>query len=355
LVSSRLHLETLEDRLVPSTMAGIYDDGTWRYDTSAGWSHISTLQADSLAVDDAGDVFGKYTTGTAGLWRWSASTQTWKLLSSQNVGAIRVTAGGIFYGDFASIGTWRWSPTTGWLQMSNLSPVLLADSEDGTFFGRYDTGVVGTWRWTPLNGWTKLSPATPDALQADGQGDLVGIYNTGALLAANKGTWRWSPSSGWTRLDPNVAYHIATSANGAIYEDRVGTGIWYAAPGATSFVQIDSLANSTWPATDALRALPDGSVYYQYQNSVTGHDWGWYWNPSQPGLGNVNIIPNAYSVFMGFADEGYAAGQGAVGKDNDLFFTGVNSTAGYWSLTTTYHYIGGGAGGIHDFGLAGQR
>jgi hypothetical protein len=55
-------------------MAGVYADGTWRYDTTAGWTHISDRQASILDVDDAGNVVGRFTDG---VWRWTAATASW--------------------------------------------------------------------------------------------------------------------------------------------------------------------------------------------------------------------------------------------------------------------------------------
>jgi hypothetical protein len=337
---ARPELETLEDRTVPSTVAGSYSDGTWRYDATAGWTHLSSFQPNLLDVDDAGDVYAKYSTGVAGLWRWSASSTSWAKLSDLTVNQFQVTASGVLYGDFGTMGTWRWSPSSGWMQLTNNSPVTMAVSDSDALFGRYDMGVVGTWRWTPAGGWSMPTANRPDILQTDAQGDLVGVYNT-YIDPSQKGTWRWSPTSGWTRLDSVVANFIATSANGTIYEDRGSSGLWYAGAGMNSFTMIDPLANI---ATDlfSLRALPDGSVYYEYLNTTVPHYHGWYWNPNLQGLGIVNIIADTGFINMGFAGQ-----FGAVGKDNDLFFeeapggpSGSGGATGSWSLQSAYHSVG---------------
>src|SRR5262245_2513030 len=122
----RPSLETLEDRLVPSTVAGNFADGVWRFDTSTGWAHISNLQATRLDVDDAGDVYGKFSDG---LWRWSAATASWAKLSSLAVDQFQVTAGGVLYGDFQSSSVWRWAPSTGWMKLSSLDVGLMTVSD----------------------------------------------------------------------------------------------------------------------------------------------------------------------------------------------------------------------------------
>jgi hypothetical protein len=317
---SRLHLETLEDRLVPSTMAGVYGDGTWRYDTTAGWAHISNLQANFLDVDDAGDVYASFQDRkpTDGLWRWSASTANWQKLSNLNVQQMQLTASGIFYGDFED-GLWRWDPSAGWMKLTALRSTLMAVSDSDAFFGRYDTGSVGTWRWTPAAGWFLLTSSIPNEPQTDAAGNFYGVY-TGA---GQKGTWRWSPTSGWARLSSDTPFSLAVSQQGAIYECRLNTGIWYAAPGTTSFTQIDSN-----PQIANLFALPDGTLYAQQLYLGTT---GWHWSPHLLGHGFVKIL---YSPL----DNSFTP---VIGKDGDLFFQDtLNFVTGHWSLTSAYHPLG---------------
>jgi hypothetical protein len=308
-------------------MAGSYIDGTWRYDTSAGWAHISNMQASRLDVDDGGDVYAKYVPGNAndGLWRWSASSMSWQKLSSLSVTAFQVTAGGVLYGNFGSNGTWRWDSTSGWMMLSGSSPAIFAVSDTDTFFGRYDAaGTVGTWRWTVASGWQLLSGNRPDTLNADGQGDLVGVYNT-YIASGQQGTWRWSPTTSWTRLSTVVANNIGVSSNGAIYENRGSGGLWYAAAGATSFTEIDSATQ-----TNAnLFALPNGSLYIDRYDTTAGQYTGWYYSPSLQGLGFVKIINNTISIYPA-----------VVGKDGDLFYyDNATPGTGYWSLTSAYHTV----------------
>jgi hypothetical protein len=334
----RLCLEPLENRLVPSTVAGDYTDGTWRYDTSVGWSHISNLRPDNLDVDDAGNVYAVYVTGapTDGLWRWSAATASWAKLSNLMPQQSQVTAGGVLYGDFGNQGVWRWS-LSGWMKLSNLDPNRIAVSDSDALFGRFDTpGAQGLWRWTPTAGWSRLTSSLPVVLQTDSAGDCVGLFTA----TGQEGTWRWSPTAGWARLSTTAPQNFDVSVNGAIFENRGTGGLWYAAPGAASFTQIDSTNSSG----SSLTALPDGSLYINRSDGT--HPNGWHWSPARPGYGFVKLfVTDHLSSFP------------AVGKDGDLFFQDLTFEArgtGYWSLTSLYHLLGG-PGGYPIYVLSSQR
>jgi hypothetical protein len=321
--SRRPTLEALEDRLVPSTVAGSYADGVWRFDTTAGWAHISTRQTTLLDVDDAGDVYGQFSDG---IWRWSAATASWAHPSSLTTDAFQVTAGGIFYGDFGNNGVWRWNPATNsWAQLSNFNVSGITVSDSDAFFGTFDTGAVGSWRWTPTAGWSLLTANLPIEIKTDAAGDFVGLFDGAGV----SGTWRWSPTAGWARPSTTTPASIAVSANGAIFEFRGINGIWRAAPGAISFTQIDT--NDAIAAT--LMALPDGSLYAERRVLGDAHWTGWYWSASLPAIGVVKFLPNVDNILVQ-----------ALGKDGDLFFKdgtiGASGT-GYFSALSAYHLLGG--------------
>jgi hypothetical protein len=320
--TTRPVLETLEDRLVPSTMAGNYADGVWRFDTTAGWNHISNMQATRLDVDDAGDVYGKFSDG---LWRWSASSASWMKLSSLAADQFQVTAGGVLYGAFQSSSVWRWDPSTGWMKLSSLDVGLMTVSDSDAFFGRFDSaGAQGLWRWTPTAGWSLLTGNRPTSVYSDAAGEFVGVFNT-FIAAGQEGTWRWNPTTSWARLS-TVATSISVSSNGAIYETRGNAGLWRAAPGAISFTQINSAAQSS----PLLYALPDGSLYIDPFDPVVNHNSGYYWSPSLLGLGFVKIINDTSHI-----------NPAVIGKDGDLFFNADTSGTGYWSLQSPYHTLVG--------------
>jgi hypothetical protein len=336
--SHRPTLETLEDRLVPSTVAGSYADGVWRFDTSAGWTHISNFKAVQLKVDDAGDVYGSFP-NKGGLWRWSASSASWMKLSSLNVQQFQVTATGVLYGDFNSNGVWRWDPSIGWMKLSDFDVGGITVSVSDAFFGEFQqAGVQGLWRWTPTAGWSLLTGNRPDTLKTDDAGEFVGVFET-FIAAGQVGTWRWNPSTGWARLSTATPITLAVSSNGAIFENRSPDGIWRVAPGANSFTQINP-ATTTF---ELITALSDGGLVALGLNaSGTPEETIWYWNPNLQGLGFITIINDATNIVPD-----------GVGKDGDQFFdSGIHGT-GYWSLQSPYHLL---AGNTQDPGfLASQR
>jgi hypothetical protein len=319
----RPDLETLEDRLVPSTMAGCYADGTWRYDTTAGWAHISNQTAYRLAVDDSGNVYGDYSNG---MWRWDAVTTGWQKLSDLVASQIDTTSSGVLYCDFDKAGLWRWS-FAGWQKLSDLDVFSFAVSRNDSFLGRFDeAGAAGTWRWTPTQGWSLLTGNRPDYWVTDAAGDLVGTFKT-YIPAGQAGTWRWSPTAGWAHLSTASA-RISVSDNGTIFEARGVSGLWRALPGAVSFTQIDQ----TDTTNDFLFALPDGTLYDHHWTGAVSQGSlvfaGWYFNGSLWG----QVINDTTIIFPN-----------AIGKDGDLFFDSGASGTGYWSLQSPYHTLAGNA------------
>jgi hypothetical protein len=318
-IRHRPTLEVLEDRLVPSAVVGWYPDGVWRYDTTAGWAHISTEKSTLMYVDGAGDVFGRFSDG---LWRWDAATTNWQKLTDELPGEFQVTTGGVVYGSFPN-GTWRWS-FDGWQQISPFQYISSAVSNSDAFFGSYSDGTPGTWRWTPTTSWSLLSQAVGQALQADDAGDLVAGFGYGA--GSHTSTWRWSPGSGWLFLPPAPAqvFPFSVSANGTIFQDRGAGGIWRASPGATSFTQISTSNTHTH---SQLYALPDGNLLLGLDNGPGANPQinGWYWNASS----GWHLLP-INSVFVGFA----------IDKVGDVFYGPGDLGTWMWSPSGGAQQIG---------------
>jgi len=313
-------LETLEERNVPSTVAGNYADGVWRWDATDGWGKLSAAQASILDVSDGGDVYGKFADG---LWRWSDATFTWQKISSLNVTSFQLNSNGVLYGDFGASGVWRWSTNLGWQLISSEDVQSFSVSDADAFFGRFDAaGPQGTWRWTPAQGWLKLSANRPDEILSDDAGNLVGRFST-FIAVGQVGTWRWNPIAGWSRLSTANADDIDVSDNGTVFEDRGATGIWRLTPavGPPSFTQIGLAAanNST------IFALPNGDLYYDY-NSSGGVYSGWVWKATTGWGKIVDNTASAYPV--------------VVGKDGDVFFDAGTSGTWYWSPTKVYSLLG---------------
>jgi hypothetical protein len=80
---------------------GGFVQGTWRWTPLAGWSKLGNSEADKLKTDQAGDMYGVY--------------------SSPNIAA-------------SQVGTWRWTPADGWARLSTAVPLDLAVSNIGAVY-----------------------------------------------------------------------------------------------------------------------------------------------------------------------------------------------------------------------------
>jgi hypothetical protein len=302
-------------------MAGDYADGVWRYDTTTGWGHISNMQASQLKVDAAGDVYGQFADG---IWRWSAATTGWQKLSSLTDKStnLQVTGGGVLYASFGSAGTWRWS-FAGWQQISTQVPTAMVVSNADAFFGSFSTGVAGLWRWTPTAGWGLLSYSRPDQMQTDNDGEVVTIYGASKTEGSPVGIWRWGPSVGWQLLSTDVPDAITVSTNDAIYENAGVPGIYYLAPGETTFTHV-SYADAS---NSNLIALPNGGLFDQFStNGVTFS--GWYYNADVDVEAWTEVITNANVLQWGS------------GNDNDVFLNYGSGGVWQWGPSFTSHLIG---------------
>ena len=317
--TTRPMLETLEERNVPSTVVGNYDNGVWSYTTGSGWSFLTSAQAQQLDVTDNGTVYGKFSDG---LWRHT-SAGGWSKLSNLNVQSFQVTDDGILYGDFGASGVWRWNTGGGWLQISSQDVATLTVSDADVFYGRFDgAAALGTWRWTASDGWLKLTNNRPNELLSDDAGNLVGRFST-YIMAGQQGTWKWNATVGWSRLSNAAADDIDVSDNGTVFEDRGTAGIWRlgTATGAT-FQQISPFdaKNST------IFALANGDLYYDW-NSSAGVYSGWVYKAT---TGWVKVVDNSLNAFPV-----------VTGKDGDAFFDHGATGTWHWSPTQAFHQLGG--------------
>lgn len=294
---SRLfQLEVLEERALPSTTAANFADGVWRYDTSIGWTHLTTQLATQLRVDDAGNVAGTFANG---LWRWTASAG-WQQLSTLTAQDFQVSQTGVLYGDFGSSGTWRWSAAAGWQFLSPLDAnrFAVADTNTtGSYAGFpyqvtgpdaiYAVYANGTWRWSPDVGWNLLTTNRPDLIDTDNLGSLVANFSVGTT-----GSWRWNSYNGWKRLSYWSIEALAVSRDGTVYEDRGNAGV-HKLPIDGDFSQISS-ANAT-----VFTALPNGDLFI----SIGSQSW---------------LHSKAANTWALLAISGTPT-EAAVGKDGDLF------------------------------------
>ena len=316
---SRPHLETLEERNVPSTFAGNYIDGVWRWDATDGWGKLSGSQATVLDVSDSGDVYGQFADG---LWRWSDATFAWQLLTKLPAESFEVTASGVLYGDFQNFGVWRWSGDGGWMFLTPHDPIRVSVSDADVYYGRFDAEAVrGAWRWSPADGWLKLTNTRPDQIFSDDAGNFIGRFDI-FIAAAQQGTWRWNSQAGWSRLSTAATSAVDVSDDGTIYENRGANGLWRMAPGGAAFSQVtaDSASGST-PF-----ALPGGDLYYDY-NYSPGNYSGWIYRAATGNWSKIiNSTANIYPAVVGTA--------------GDLFLDAGAQGTGYWSAATGYFLLG---------------
>jgi hypothetical protein len=293
----RPSLEQLEGRDVPSTTVANFSDGAWRWDSSAGWTHLSSQSATQFSVDDSGNVFGQFADG---LWRWSASSMSWMKLSDGMSSNIQTTGSGILYGDFGSAGLWRWDPGSGWMKLTADDPGLSVVSATGAYFATFTSGPMGTWRWTATQGWGMVSGGTATSLQTDDTGAMVGQFGTE--------TWRWSPTTGWDRIS-TMGGMVEVSSNGNIFEQR-SDGIFLAFAG-NNFV----LTRISTTMNAELMALPSGNLFLEVHPSGGGHSTSWLFTSS--------------TVSWMLVDNDAADDRGVdAGNDNDQFID--RGTDGLW-------------------------
>lgn len=286
--SLRPVLESLEERTVPSATAANFTDGVWRWDNSVGWSHISNQQATQLTVDDGGNVIGSFADG---FWRWNPSSG-WALLSNLTTAQdFGVAGNGVIYGDFGANGTWRWDPSFGWGLLSSADPTGITVSRSDSFFGVYDSPSVGVWNWNPEHSWSLLTQSRPDSFETDDEGEFIGVFSTD-VGAALQGTWRWQRNDGFERLSSVVPENLAVSADGTIYEDRGGAGLWQVESGDDEFQRITN-QNPT-----ALVPLPEGDLFAIFGNAA------WYYSASSEEWTPVGIdVTNIEEIAVGLGDE----------------------------------------------------
>jgi hypothetical protein len=311
----QLHLENLEDRLVPSAVAGNYASGVWQWQANVGWNHISFSQASQLQVDDAGDVFGKF---ASGLWRWQASTNSWTELTTTPVQQFQVTGGGALYGDFGSVGLWRCDTNGNWQKLSALDADKIAVNDKDVLYCSFLGTDQGTWKYDNngfLVKWQFLTSNAPDVLKTDEQSDMVGVYKT-YIAASQQGTWRWNPTNGWARLSSSVPNDLQVADTGDIYENRGIYGIYHTGPEGTVMQQV----SSTDASASIIAALPDGSLFQDLYYTGATHHTGWYYNVAteMPALVASNLDTVSAMV---------------AGKDGDLFLDANSLGLLRWSPT----------------------
>lgn len=159
----------------------IFNDASlhlWRWipqtacDAQNIWTDLTAALPDPrpshFQVADTGVVYANFSSGASpGLSRWTL-TGGWVNLTPYQSLLFRTSAGGdVLFAQFLAStpvpGTWRWtsSPAPGWNQISTEIPSQLTVSANGDCYGDYET--LGLWRWSEvLQQLIQLSQYNPD-------------------------------------------------------------------------------------------------------------------------------------------------------------------------------------------------
>jgi hypothetical protein len=193
--------------------------GVWRYGTSIGWRQLLPFDAQQVAVDDNGDVFGRF--GPNGLWRYTDAAG-WQELDTRSASWIGSDAAGDLVADFPGYGVYRFTGGTS----SRLTPAdttMISLNHAGNFVAefsghgvwRYEAGQQLPWQQLLLHG------GAYDA-------GWVGIDNANDVVADfhGLGVWRYQDEAGWQNLSAADASTISLSGSGALAMDLAGHGVW---------------------------------------------------------------------------------------------------------------------------------
>jgi hypothetical protein len=222
----RLEVTRLEDRTVPSTLAGNFSDGVWRHTDAHGWQHLSTGNAAIVACASDGSVVAEFNNlgFFSGVWRFEDATG-WQHISYAKASILDIAAGGHVVGEFQGSGVWRFEDATGWQHLTYADASLLSIDRYGTVLGEFSSGLwvdrnnnwilltsahasaleiagndyvvaefqgVGVFRFEFTQGWLHLTSADATSVGINDYGTVVGNFSNGE--------WRYQDASGWRHL-----------------------------------------------------------------------------------------------------------------------------------------------------------
>lgn len=208
---SRLAVEQLEDRVVPTITFAQYGNGTFAYNSGTNqFRQITTAQAKSMDEGADGTLFASYNSGT---WKYNWSSNVWTKLTTAQSTELSAANDNTLFASYSS-GTWEYD-ATGWHKMSSAVATQLAAVGDNSFYGDYSGGLYkykeGAWR-------NLTSARTTGAMDASSDGTLFVSYNSG--------TWRYREAdSGWTKMTTAIASDIAT-VNSRQFYATYASGTW---------------------------------------------------------------------------------------------------------------------------------
>ena len=171
--------------------ASFAGSGVWINNTvSTTWSQLTGSNVENM-VASGSTLYGDF--GTLGPWKWEGGT-TWSQLTGSNVENM-VASGSTFYGDFGTLGLWKFDGTT-WMHLSASNPENMVVS--GTsFYG--DFGTMGLWKWDGTT-WSQLTGSNVENMVASGS-ELYVDFGTLGLR-------KWDGTA-WSQLNGNNPISMA--------------------------------------------------------------------------------------------------------------------------------------------------
>jgi len=226
--TSRLELERLEDRTVPSVVAfDITGRGLFRW-TDGNFQQVGTADnSTNLDVNRDGVIAASYGTGRGGtLWRITGTN--WQPFGTAAPISLKIAHNNWIAAsfDFDGGSVWRIDPNLNWQELSSLSPTLrnhiasqVGVTENGDVIADFDT--LGLWRFSNSTGWVQLTTADPSVIAVSDEGWIVGAFG-------DKGTWRISRERNWQLVVPGIAVpsQLDIDDDGEIVGDFDARGLW---------------------------------------------------------------------------------------------------------------------------------
>jgi hypothetical protein len=274
----RLGVEQLDDRVVPTVIYGVFDNGTFVRNTSlsTGWQQITPYKPSVMTEGSYSEMYGTYGDGT---WRYDYNSSSWTKLTPELATNLSATYDNALFGSFtyngSNTGTWEYSPKGVWTQITSRNALQLAGVRDGWVYGTYGQGADGTWQYKD-GGWTEISTNVASVLSAaaDASGTLYASFSTG--------TWGYNTSGhpgSWTRYTTAVATALA-GVDSLSFFGSYSSGTWEY-KGAGSQIGWQQIY------TQAATALSASENYDLYASFSTGtYEWNGAWyqlTPAQAG------------------------------------------------------------------------
>jgi hypothetical protein len=280
--TARPRLEELESRDVPSYLAAAFPGhGVWGWTPqTGGWQQLTAANASLVAAASDYEVVGEFpgqgvwlysggawrqlTANNAsglgiagyfnsdtirwttyvvaefpgqGLWRFSITfnqlapvSAAWQQLTANNATLQAVDSRGGVAAEFPGWGVWRFADGAGWRQLTGNDATCLALGLGYTTFVAAEFPGWGVWRYADNAGWQQLTPGNATALAVDNN------YGTVVATFPSSGVWSYGESygylnpgwgPGWNHLTGADAAFVGFDANGGVYGQFNGSGLWY--------------------------------------------------------------------------------------------------------------------------------